>query len=220
MKQIFIKKQDKKSLLLFFAGWGMDENIVKNYEVHHADFMICYDYKTLDFDKSLIEKYQHIRVLAWSMGVWNAAQVLEGVACTEATAINGTLFPIDDIMGIPDKIFQGTLDNFSVATLQKFQKRMCGNQENYQLFQSVQPKRSVEDLHEELKAIQANYEEYTQKRFPWNVAVVGKNDNIFPSQNQLNAWKSVLNVYYDVHHYDYELFKFLIEDADISAEQD
>ena len=43
-------KQDR--LLLFFAGWGMDERPFIQYTPRESDFMICYDYHTLDFDTS------------------------------------------------------------------------------------------------------------------------------------------------------------------------
>ena len=44
------QKQDR--LLLFFAGWGMDERPFIQYTPRESDFMICYDYHTLDFDTS------------------------------------------------------------------------------------------------------------------------------------------------------------------------
>lgn len=36
------------------------------------DYMICYDYRTLDFDTSILEQYRQVNVVAWSMGVWAA----------------------------------------------------------------------------------------------------------------------------------------------------
>ena len=68
------------------------------------DLLICYDYQdlTLDFDFSA---YQQIRVVAWSMGVWVAERVLQGITLQSATAVNGTGLPCDDGFGIPYAIF-------------------------------------------------------------------------------------------------------------------
>ena len=57
------------------------------------NLLICYDYQdlTLDFDFSA---YQQIRVVAWSMGVWAAERVLQGITLQSATAVNGNWFTL------------------------------------------------------------------------------------------------------------------------------
>ena len=72
--------QEPPRLLLFFAGWGMDEHPFLQYAPQDSDFMICYDYRTLDFDTSPLTGYTVIDVVAWSMGVWAASQVLSKVS--------------------------------------------------------------------------------------------------------------------------------------------
>ena len=64
------------------------------------DLLICYDYQDLklDFDFSA---YQQIRVVAWSMGVWVAERVLQGITLQSVTAVNGTGLPCNDSFGIP-----------------------------------------------------------------------------------------------------------------------
>ena len=69
MKQRFIKKEGNSTLLLFFAGWGSDENLFAGPVQEGCDCLLCFDYKDLDFDYSLLEGYREIRVMAWSMGV-------------------------------------------------------------------------------------------------------------------------------------------------------
>ena len=54
MKQHFIIKNNQKHLLLFFAGWGMDETPFLTIHPTDKDWMICYDYRSLAFDLSLI----------------------------------------------------------------------------------------------------------------------------------------------------------------------
>ena len=58
MKQSYIIHEHHPRLLLFFAGWGADETPFKMYRPAASDFMVCYDYRTLDFDASGLEKYR------------------------------------------------------------------------------------------------------------------------------------------------------------------
>ena len=50
MKQHFIIKNNQKHLLLFFAGWGMDETPFLQIRPTNKDWLICYDYRSLEFD--------------------------------------------------------------------------------------------------------------------------------------------------------------------------
>ena len=72
---------------------------------------MCWDYRDLDFDAGVLEGYSTTRVLAWSMGVWVAGQVLSGMDMAPGyrVAVNGTPFPIHDSLGIPEAVFDGTL---------------------------------------------------------------------------------------------------------------
>ena len=145
--------QKTPRLLLFFAGWGMDEHPFLQYAPPDSDFMICYDYRTLDFDTSPLAGYTVIDVVAWSMGVWAASQVLSKVSLPirRRIAINGSPFPIDEKRGIPPAIFMGTLEGLNEASLRKFQRRMCADGNVFARFQLTAPERSIEELKEELK---------------------------------------------------------------------
>ena len=83
--------QEPPRLLLFFAGWGMDEHPFLQYAPQDSDFMICYDYRTLDFDTSPLTGYTVIDVVAWSMGGWAASQVLSKVSLRRMWA-DGNVF--------------------------------------------------------------------------------------------------------------------------------
>ena len=76
MKQSYIIHEHHPRLLLFFAGWGADETPFKMYRPAASDFMVCYDYRTLDFDASGLEEYREINLIGWSMGVWAASQTV------------------------------------------------------------------------------------------------------------------------------------------------
>ena len=56
MKQVYIINENHPQLLLFFAGWAADETPFKQYRPKDMDYMICYDYRTLDFDYSIFDR--------------------------------------------------------------------------------------------------------------------------------------------------------------------
>lgn len=89
-----------------------------------CDWMICYDYRSLEFDTTLIQAYSKISLIAWSMGVWAASQVMKqypSLPVSQSTAINGTLYPIHETKGITPSVFEGTLQGLNAQTLLKFQ---------------------------------------------------------------------------------------------------
>lgn len=138
------------------------------------------------------------------MGVWAASQVLQGlkVPFQQKIAVNGTLFPIDAHRGIMPAVFQATLDGLNEASLLKFYRRMCGTSEAYEKFLKKAPKRSLEDLKEELVSIGEKSLAYPTPDFHWEVAIIGLKDRIFLPENQHNAWpKSTKIMEIDVPHY-------------------
>ena len=52
----------RKEALLFFAGWGMDETPFMHNLPPNKDLIICYDYRSLDFDSTLLSTYEGIYV--------------------------------------------------------------------------------------------------------------------------------------------------------------
>ena len=161
MKQVYIIKDRHPRLLLFFAGWGADKTPFKDYQPADSDYMLCYDYRTLDFDASLLKGYKEINVIGWSMGVWAASRVMDklqeaDLIIKNSIAINGTPYPIDDMCGIPSVIYHGTLEGLTGPSLNKFLRRMCFNGEAFKEFLNITPKRPLEELKEELACISHN----------------------------------------------------------------
>lgn len=191
MKQYFIHKDDSPWLTLFFAGWGMDEHPFMDYRSRCCDLLVCYDYRSFDFDFSLLEGYRDIRLVAWSMGVWAASYLLQdkgNLPLSERIAVNGTLTPVDEEKGIPPHIFKGTLDGLNERNLQKFYRRMCGSREDTNYFLERAPQRNIEDLREELRLIGERAVANPVPSFTWKVAVIGSEDLIFSAANQRRAW--------------------------------
>lgn len=215
MKQTFIIRNNGKHLLLFFAGWGMDETPFRHIHPAECDWMICYDYRSLEFDTTLIQAYSKISLIAWSMGVWAASQVMKqypSLPVSQSTAINGTLYPIHETKGITPSVFEGTLQGLNAQTLLKFQRRMCGSAADYKAFQTIAPKRPVEELKEELAAIRQQYLSSLPSEFVWQTAIIGDNDRIFLPDHQEQAWrnKAISLLHVEAAHYQQELFNEVI----------
>lgn len=233
MIQDFISNEGKKGLSLFFAGWGMDKRPFGSLACKDMDIMICYDYTDTGFDYRLIERYGTIMITAWSMGVWAAGKIIpclkaKGKEITRATAINGTLLPVSDLYGIPEKIFSGTLEGFSEKTLTKFRRRMCGDTANYELFMSGAPLRSIGSLHDELASIyKTATSENSSKGLDdttcaetikaecqgnWSDAIICTKDRIFPANNQIRFWTDAGISYEltDRTHYCNDIFSLKI----------
>ncbi len=190
MKQQFIKKNNSRSLLLFFAGWGMDTTPFLSTFHTTSDICICYDYTSLDFDAEILAPYDDISVVAWSFGVWVAAHTLQNRAMpiTQSVALNGTCHPIDDAKGIPTAIFEGTLRTLSARSIEKFNRRMCGSLTPF--FNEHKPQRSVESLRDELSAMQTHVMHHPTPAYVFHSALIGQHDLIFPAQNQARAWEN------------------------------
>ncbi|WP_277121815.1 alpha/beta fold hydrolase [Bacteroides ndongoniae] len=216
MKQVYIIHENHPKLLLFFAGWAADETPFSHYRPQGMDFMLCYDYRTLNFDASLLQGYTEIHVVGWSMGVWAASHVVPtlGLNIGSSTAINGTPFPIDERRGIPPVIFRGTLEGLTGASLHKFLRRMCADSAAFRDFLSRTPRRPLEEVRDELDCIARQYAGQPQPTLKWTEAIVGSNDRIIPPANQLNAWNELGTVAMQTEdaHYQESLFKHYLQD--------
>lgn len=215
MKQVMIVNRQRARLILFFAGWGMDETPFLHCCPQESDLMVCYDYRELDFNDTLLANYREIHLVAWSMGVWAASKALswyQELPITRSIAVNGTPYPVDEERGIPPAIFNGTLEGLNAASLLKFQRRMCGGSEAYERFRSIAPCRSWEELKEELAVIGTLCTVLPPSDWKWDRAFIGENDRIFPPQAQQKAWEGVCPAieHGSEAHYDDELLQRLL----------
>ena len=240
MKHVFLRQSEGASgLLLFFSGWGAEPCMFREGATDESaayDILMLWDYRDMSFDARILSGYKEVRVLAWSMGVWAAGQVLSqpglnGCANGIRLAVNGTPFPVHNRMGIPEAVFDGTLATLSDRSLGKFRRRMCGSSEAMEQLMSCGLHRTVDELREELSAIReavrhgADHDAGTfsgtaaadaSGEFSWNHAVIGSGDLIFPAANQTEAWKGldVPVTLLDIPHYDSSLFRRLLYKED------
>ncbi|MDR2680919.1 MAG: DUF452 family protein [Tannerella sp.] len=197
------RDETRSRLLLFFAGWGMDEHPFMEYLPADRDCMVCYDYRSLAFDDSQLTPYEDIRVVAWSVGVWAASRILTDrhLPVTESIAVNGTLWPADDERGIATAVFRGTMEGLNEKTLHKFRRRMCGSKEALERFTEHAPRRTADDLREELEQIAELSAEPYLPSFTWDKIYIGLYDKIFLPANQRKAWEGGNIIPVECEHY-------------------
>ncbi len=237
MKQVYIIHENYPKLLLLFAGWATDETLFRQYRPKDMDYMISYDYRTPDFDKSVFTHYRQVNVVAWSMGVWAASLILSNVPKNNVLsfAFNGSTHPISDVHGIPLNIYQGTLDGLTPVTLQKFLRRMCKDSQAYKAFMEITPRRNFDEIKEELALIREQYfatsgdtnkdgnttpdeksdECRPQCRYEYNYVIIGNNDRIFPPENlkcNYGCHNHSTIILTDSAHYDETIFRLLLQE--------
>lgn len=196
-------------LVLCFAGWSATPEAFGHLEAgEDTDVWICYDYRDLSFTGEL-DRYRQIDLVAWSLGVWVAANVISPeTVLHSATAINGTGLPIDDTYGIPTVIFRGTLENVNNEGMNRFNRRMCGSRELLATYQHF-PARPATELKEELLNL---YNNISRDNHPggidWTKAFVSTHDMIFPTGNQRNYWQGLCPfTEIDAPHYPFKVWK-------------
>lgn len=185
-----------RQLILCLAGWSASPELFRRLTADNdQDVWVCYDYRQLDFTESLAP-YDKVYLVAWSLGVWVAEQlfapIIRQTASTiqwTAVAINGTGTPISDEQGIPEAIFQGTLDHLDETGRQHFNRRMCGNRAHFAAYKEL-PERPLDEIQEELQQLFIQIKATRQPvSFPWNKVWLSRQDRIFPIDNLRNYWR-------------------------------
>ena len=216
MKYEYIIQEHHPRLLIFFAGWAADPTPFRRYRPEGRDYGVCYDYRTLETDLFPPGSYREADIVSWSMGVWAASHVVPrlGIPIGRSIALNGTPFPVDDRRGIHPDIWQGTLLHLSPANLHKFCRRMCADAQTFQDFLRVTPRRPMDELADEMRAIDRQRALLPAPSFRWTQAVVATRDRIIPPDNQQRAWHdlSVPVLILDDAHYSAPMFHHYLED--------
>lgn len=182
MKFEWINKQNNPNIIVFFSGWGSSGNINTKQDYSNFDILIIYDYRTFEQIDFNFSQYQKKYLIAWSMGVFVCNKYYETFKnFDKLIAINGTQKPIDDNYGIPEAIYNLTVDNFNELSCSKFVKKMSS-----ELKLNEYCLRNIEELKEELIAIR---DLKVQNLLNFDKAIISLKDKIIPSKNQLNWWQ-------------------------------
>ena len=190
MKYKWLNKQNNKKLIVFFNGLGMDETVITHLDSEDYDVVMFYDYNNLETD-FILDDYSEKHLIAWSMGVMVGTKFDFGYK--SATAINGTLTPIDVKFGINPKIYDFTIACFNPEKFiqNMFDKPVC-----------IKVSRELESQKSELSAIK-NYS--ANKDFNYTRILISNNDKIIPTKSQCAFWNMEPNL--NSGHCPFSLFK-------------
>lgn len=195
MKVEFLcRKMENTRLILVFVGWSADSAVASEVRMPGWDVAVVYDFKDLTLDVSFLDRYYTVYLFAWSLGVYAASVTLPADRITAAFAINGTLSPVDDTLGIPRKVFCGTAEALDARNLLKFRIRMMSGrtqwEENRHLFAESDEPEYTEGLRLQLhKVLESTLRGTAQSPLPWARAYIGGGDRIFPAANQRRSWE-------------------------------
>ena len=216
--EIKIINNQSKKLILFFAGWGLDWHPFSHLSSSEYDVAIFFNYTHFDLDHPFyktLQKYSQINVIAYGAGVWAASSMFDRYfqflsakgkfsslrflkKINKSVAINGTLCPVSNTWGIPQRLFNSTLNalnkevisnKYTIGTskcIKKYLSRMCKNEEEYNRYLANPSQRGLEEIKNELLALKENY--VFSNAIYWNKVIIGIDDISIPAKNQLRFW--------------------------------
>lgn len=227
MQYTFQRNSDQapaRQLIIYFCGWGMTPATVSHLTLPpQCDLLALYDYRILELSDDLADlpwdSYEAVTIVAWSLGVWAAEQVVPhwSILPTKQRliAVAGSPYPMHDQWGIPKQIFVGTLEGLTDENRQRFNRRMCGGKRYKQLY-DILSERPTTELRDELQAVYDSLatpeasESTPHTRLAWDLAIIGERDQIFSAKNLSTLWEAV-NVptllLPDGYHYLFDLWQ-------------
>lgn len=204
MKQLMVSRTGADRVIVLFAGWSMDSRPFENLVRPGYDILVVWDYRSMDIDWSTLQAYKEICIVAWSLGVYAASVTTHTIEprVTAKIAVNGTLYPVDNRLGIPEAVYTGTERALDARNLRKFHRRMCGSAEAFARFSATAPERTdIQELRDELNAIYPAPIIGNPRSMRWDRAIISRGDAIFPPENQWRAWQGVVTDMVDGAHY-------------------
>lgn len=195
MKSVWLRRSCGRKLLLFFSGFASDENLLKVFPSEDFDMLAFYDYTDLNFEfEREIFDYPEVFTAAWSFGVW-VADFFEKRLPKSAMrlALCGSPYPVDDVRGIPEKVFEATCKNYGAIGRDKFFSRVYGAA-NAQECAEFKSKRSADGERAELISLGEAFKKFSGNPDNWDRAIASKSDKIFALKNMRAAWGDKLEV--------------------------
>lgn len=195
--QVLLQSHQGEQLICYFAGWGTPPSMVEHLILPpNTDLAIAYQYHDLSFPIDFY-RYQSVRVIAWSLGVWVAERICHQLPTryphlqlSSATAINGTGLPYHNTYGIPCRLFDATLRTLSPQNRLRFEQQMYNNIITLKKFRQATDYRDFQDISRELQYLyQGITSDFRTDLLPWSNAILSTNDAIFPVENMRHYWE-------------------------------
>ena len=190
--KLYLQNNNSDNLILFFCGWGMDENPFSVLKSDY-DILYVYDYTSPEFPAFDFFKYKSVKLLSFSYGVYAGAiaKLPDDLKLDEKVAINGTLIPVDDTYGVPVKQFELT-EKMDSQTVVKFRQRLFGGEkaaQHFDIFENHLPGRSAQSCTEELLGMKKYVPQIPAPKKTFDKVYVAKYDRCVPTRNQRNFWQ-------------------------------
>ncbi len=221
MKSVWLNKQNNKNLIVFFAGWSFDEKPFITLNNTGYDILVVYDYNSLFIPEELkdFSTYENKTLITWSMGVFVACKLKNLFSdFNRKIAINGTTSPVDDIYGIPIRMFELTLKHAQKGLEGKFYQNLFSTDEEYQLYASYPVQRPIENRVSELEKLYTLIENENNLESVgfYDLAIVSDLDKIIPPKNQIechnkNSTPVITVPYGHFPYYHFASWKEIIE---------
>jgi len=199
--QYFYQGHGSEDLIMFFSGWGCDENQFVNLH-DKKNVLILYDYQDLEL-KFDFSKYQKIYLIGYSAGVFIASIFQDKIKnVAKKIAVCGNPYLFDEKWGISQEDIREfkniTMDNY----LDFRRQYMVFSDEEYEKYNKLQSLRTIESCENELMALQRLYVKYKNKIDPsFDRAIMAANDLIFNLQVQKEFYKEKLYVVPQAKHH-------------------
>ncbi len=207
----YLRDSNSKTIVVFFAGWALDEKPFEALESKGYDLLFVYDYSDLSFEFDF-SKYDKKILIAFSYGVFISSLLQEKLPVFDRKiAVNGTLRPIGKEFGINEKIFKLTLDSISPESMQKFYSRMFDNNLDYEYFMEHLPSRNWYQCKEELAKISECYQNNQNLGYTFDKAIISNEDKIFPAKSQINFWQNTEVKNIEAGHFPFYKFNSVDE---------
>lgn len=205
--QYFLQNNNSDELIVFFSGWGCDENQFTNLK-DERDVLILYDYQNLDLDFDF-SKYKNTYLIAYSAGVFISSIIQNKIPnLRKKVAICGNPYLFDEKLGVSQK----TIDVFKSITLENYldfrREYMVETDDEFKKYNELQSMRSIESCENELFCLQEFYKKYQNEINPdFDTAFIAEKDILFGMAQQKDFYKEKLCKISNAKHHIFFRFK-------------
>jgi len=183
MELHWLKKEGAPSLVVFVLGWAASHRWVEHIRPRGFDVLCVCDLR--DMAPLALPEYRHKVLLAWSFGIWAAEHLFEKDTFARAIALCGSPLPTSDKHGLGLRRAKLTLRSLPEG-LPAFYRACLGP--SFERFAPGLPSRSPEALYQELDFLLERSSQSYAPKLPWNAAVLGERDTLFPLAKLLDYW--------------------------------
>ncbi len=202
MRYTWTIRNKAENLIIFFNGWGLDEQPFIPLTSSLFDVLMFYDYQTALIPpqaRAMLQPYKSFTLIGFSMGVWMSQKVMEQLPDTPvfSLAINGTLNPIHDRYGIPPAIYDQQCESFSEAAARQFYEDLVATPSERERFLAHLPRRGWQDQQAELIRLRELVQQDPLDRLSgqFDAAYISTQDKIISARNQMRFWKNQSTVH-------------------------